>query len=95
MAWYNPNTNTIEGATPGTMAWLHERGHQLLQERFKFYYYKSLISRLLVVLALLALGYGAPRLALPYVWSLYILEVIDEVWAWGYAIWCKIYSKKA
>lgn len=88
MAWYNPLTDQIIDAKPGSLSYLHEQGHQYLQRRFRFYFWKVPIDRFILVVTLWALAQGGP---LDLLIARYIIvgklafDFCDEGFAWAYA----------
>jgi hypothetical protein len=93
-AFYNPLTDEIIGAEPGTILYLHECGHQFLQRKFKYYFYAQYIERALIFAFLLAVAQGQAQ-SLKILAGLYFLFMVwDEMFAWFYAFYNIIGTKR-
>lgn len=88
MAWYDPLNDKIIGGVPGTPAYRHEQGHQFLQRRFQFYFWKVVIDRSLLLIILWALAQGGPfdlMIARYLIVGMLMFDFLDELFAWVYA----------
>lgn len=85
MAWYDPLNDRIIDAEPGTLTYYHEMGHQFLQRKFKYYYYREQIINNLLFVILMAIWvrhWITPLL----IWLMVLIPFSDELfaWIWGY-----------
>lgn len=86
MAFYDPLNDRIIDATPGTIEYLHEEGHQFLQRRYKYYFYAAMVERSFIPASIFLLCFGFPHPAALLIFVVMVAYGGDEVFAWIYAL---------
>lgn len=86
MAYYNPNTNTIENCRPMSWQWWHERGHQVLHSNKAWNEYWRVYHPWWIVFAVMFLTKDLKKAADVCVVAFCASVLFNEVFAWLYCI---------